>query len=149
MQYQHRFLVKAPLDSVSAFHSRASSMAAITPPPVFLRIHEAPDILRPKDVIHFTLWLGPLPIRWRVIIENITAAGFVDRQLEGPFQYWIHSHQFTAVDNHTTAVDDQIQLAIRKNAFWGLVGLLFYVSLPALFAYRGWKTRRLLERDSA
>ena len=29
--------------------------------------------------------------------------------------------------------------------FWGLVGVLMWIGMPALFAYRGWKTRRMLE----
>ena len=92
----------------------------------------------------FTLWLGPLPIRWTARIEDVTPAGFVDRQIRGPFQEWAHRHTFEPVDETTTEVVDTIEFSLKKHPLWGLVGLGMWLSLPLLFAFRGWKTRRLL-----
>ena len=94
----------------------------------------------------FALWLGPLPLRWLARIENVSAAGFTDRQLRGPFEHWVHRHAFVAVDETTSQVVDEIEASLRKHPLWGLVGLGMWLSLPLLFAYRGWKTRQLLER---
>ncbi len=33
----------------------------------------------------------------------------------------------------------------RRHWFWRLVGMGMWLNLPILFAYRGWKTRQLLE----
>lgn len=93
----------------------------------------------------FTLWLGPFPIRWVARIEDVSSAGFVDRQLRGPFRHWAHRHSFSAIDENTTAVVDEIEFSFRKHPWWGLVGIGMWLSLPLLFAYRGWKTRQLLE----
>jgi ligand-binding SRPBCC domain-containing protein len=93
----------------------------------------------------FTMWLGPLPVRWLARIEDVSPTGFTDRQLRGPFQEWVHRHNFVQVDETTTAVQDEIDLSFRTHLWWRLVGLGMWLSLPLLFAYRGWKTRRLIQ----
>jgi len=144
MKYSHRFTVQAPLKAVAEFHARSSSMGAITPPPVIARIRQAPARLSEGDEMDFTLWLGPIPIRWLARIENVTATGFTDRQLRGPFRQWVHRHKFVPVDSTTTQVVDEIELRFRLHPWWGLIGVGMALTLPLLFAYRGWKTRRLL-----
>jgi ligand-binding SRPBCC domain-containing protein len=94
----------------------------------------------------FTLWFGPLPIQWSASIEDVTDSGFTDRQLRGPFSNWEHRHTFNRVDDQTTEVMDEISLRLKSHPIWGPIGLAFLLGLPALFAYRAWKTRRLLEK---
>ena len=146
MRYRHTFKVHAPIQVVSEFHTRSASMGAITPPPVIVRVNSAPEILGEGDRMDFTLCVGPLPIRWVAIIENCSPSGFTDRQLSGPFEYWSHHHHFLPVDENRTEVIDEITFSIKKHPFWGIVGLGMSTSLPFLFAFRAWKTRRLLEQ---
>ena len=122
-------------------------MGAITPPPVIVRVHHAPLALEEGDEMGFTLWLGPLPLRWRARIEHVSSNGFTDRQLEGPFKRWVHQHSFAGAANGQTRVKDEVELEIKAHPVWGPVGLAMRLSLPLLFAYRGWKTRRLLRKD--
>ena len=145
MNYRHRFLVRAPLASVSEFHSRAESMAAITPPPIIIRMKPAPATLAEGDVMDFTMWLGPFPIRWLARIQDVSATGFTDRQLEGPFAEWVHRHIFVAVDEQTSVILDEVNLRLRSHPIWWLVGMAMWLGLPLLFAYRAWKTRRMLQ----
>ena len=145
MRYKHRFQVEAPLAAVAEFHAQSASMGAITPPPVLVRIHRAPARLDDGDEMDFTMWLGPLPFNWLARIEDVSPTGFTDRQLRGPFREWIHRHTFTPVDETTTVVVDEIELELRAHLWWALVGLGMWLSLPLLFAYRGWKTRRLIQ----
>jgi ligand-binding SRPBCC domain-containing protein len=144
MVYKHRFEVNAPLAAVAEFHAQSASMGAITPPPVVVRIHRAPARLDDGDEMEFTMWLGPLPVRWLARIEDVSPTGFSDRQLSGPFGHWLHRHTFVPIDETTTAVVDEINLKLRPHLLWGLVGLGMRLGLPLLFAYRGWKTRRLI-----
>lgn len=147
MIYTHRFQVRAPLADVIAFHQQSASMAAITPPPIVIRVHEAPARLQPGDQMAFTMWLGPLPVRWVAQIEETKADGFIDRQLEGPFAQWVHRHIFVPVDDTTTEVFDEVTVQLHENnRFWQLVGFGMWLGLPLLFAYRGWRTRRLLSK---
>jgi ligand-binding SRPBCC domain-containing protein len=143
--YQHRFRVKASVHRVAEFHRHAASMATITPPPIIVKIHHAPHVLSDGDRMNFTMWIGPLPVYWEAQIEAASSKGFTDRQLRGPFQRWVHRHSFLAVDENTTEVMDEVESGLRRHPFWWLVGLSMRLGLPLLFAFRAWKTRRMLE----
>ncbi|HQF62737.1 MAG TPA: hypothetical protein PLT26_09570, partial [Anaerolineaceae bacterium] len=71
MNYEHRFRVQAALSRVRNFHSRAESMAAITPPPVFVKMKSTPATLNENDIMDFTMWMGPLPIHLWLFQENV------------------------------------------------------------------------------
>jgi ligand-binding SRPBCC domain-containing protein len=145
MIYRHRFQVRASLERVAEFHSRADSLAAITPPPLILRLDHAAATLAEGDEMDFTLWLGPFPLHWLARIESVSPTGFTDRQLRGPFAEWVHRHTFLAMDKRTTAVVDEINLRLRPQLVWWLVGMGMRLGFPILFAYRAWKTRRILQ----
>ncbi len=121
-------------------------MGAITPPPVVVRVHAAPARLAEGDTMDFTMWLGPLPIHWIARIEQTTPVSFVDRQVSGPFARWEHLHTYVAQGPATTVVVDQVTAELAANWFWKLVGLGMWISLPLLFGFRGWQTKRILER---
>ncbi|MEX1018904.1 MAG: hypothetical protein WDZ49_04560 [Litorilinea sp.] len=145
MKYAHRFTVNAPLARVAEFHHAASSMAAITPPPIVVQMHESPDQLFDGAEVGFTLWMLVLPIRWRARMENVGNTGFWDRQIRGPYGAWLHKHTFIPLDDNRTEVLDEIE-AKPGTGFWGrLLSLGMWANMPLLFAYRGWRTRRLLE----
>lgn len=145
MVYRHRFSVKTPLASVASFHADSSSMGSITPPPVIVRVHSAPALLGEGDRMDFTLWLLLLPLRWVARIQDVSQSGFTDVQLSGPFRTWQHRHEFCPLDERTTEVRDTVQASLSRNPLKWLVGLGMWLTLPVLFAYRGWKTRRILE----
>ena len=145
MNYEHRFRVQAALSRVRNFHSRAESMAAITPPPVFVKMRSTPATLNENDIMDFTMWMGPLPIHWTARIERVTETGFSDRQMRGPFAFWLHRHTFAAVNEQTTEVVDEITVKLSHHPLWWLVGMFMWLGLPFLFTYRGWKTKRMLK----
>jgi ligand-binding SRPBCC domain-containing protein len=145
VKYQHSFRVHTSLAVVAEFHSRSASMSQITPPPLIVRVHAAPARLASGNVMDFTLWAGPMPLRWVARIEDAAETGFTDRQVRGPFARWMHRHTFTRVTDEITDVNDRVEVALKRHPFWGPIGLLMWIGMPALFAYRGWKTRRILE----
>jgi ligand-binding SRPBCC domain-containing protein len=144
MKLRHTFRVRAPLQGVVDFHTQASSLKAITPPVIPMQLHRVPQRMGEGDEMEFTMWMGPLPVRWVARVEDLSSGGFLDRQVRGPFDQWVHRHSFLEVDRETTEVGDQIQARLRRHLLWGPVGLGMWLGLPLLFAYRGWKTRRLL-----
>ena len=93
----------------------------------------------------FTMWLGPLPVRWLARIEAVSPNGFSDRQLVGPFAEWVHRHSFIKVSEQATDVLDEIALNLRNHPLWWSIGLGMRMGMPFLFAYREWKTKRMLE----
>lgn len=148
MKYVHRFKVSANLDAVRDFHRQAESMAAITPPPIIVIMHESPATLREGDEMEFTLWLGPIPLRWRARIENVTPTSFDDRQLRGPYKSWRHRHTFVQVDANHVEVLDEITAHLSDTWWKKILGLGMWLGMPILFTYRGWKTQRLLGRTN-
>lgn len=139
------YRIKAPLERVAAFHRRSANMAAITPPPILIRMHAAPEELSEGDQMTFTLWLGPLAVGWQAYIKNVSPNGFEDHQIDGPFQKWIHYHRFNRLDEGLTEVIDEVHLRLDTKLPGLLIGLGMLLGMPALFAYRSWKTRRLIE----
>ena len=144
MTFLHEFTVAAPRERVARFHRRRQSLVEITPPPIIVQIQAGPEILSSGDELRFTLWLGPFPIRWHAVIESLSDNGFADRQISGPFAHWIHRHTFIESGEGLTTVRDEIENAYKRHLVWGIIGRLFVLGLPVLFAYRGWRTRRLL-----
>ena len=145
MRFAHRFRVRAPIAAVSAFHRQSASMGAITPPPVIVCVHSAPRMLGEGDRMDFTLWLGPLPLHWIAAIDQVSPHGFVDRQIQGPFASWVHRHHFVALGENETEVVDMVKAELRARGWLSRsVGAVMWLNLPILFAYRAWKTRRLL-----
>ena len=146
MKYEHRFRVKASLPAVNTFHRLAASLSAITPPPIRVKVHRAPAELSDGQEIDFTLCLGPFCLPWLARIESVTDAEFTDRQLRGPFESWLHRHSFRRINENITEVTDQIDIQLKRSPGARLLGLGFVLGLPFLFAFRGWKTRALLEK---
>jgi ligand-binding SRPBCC domain-containing protein len=148
MIFLNSFQIRAPLDQVADFHSLSANMAAITPPPVNVRIHEAPKRLKEGDQMSFTLWIGPLPVQWQALITDVSETGFIDRQISGPFEKWEHHHNFNAIDAASTLVSDEVHIELSRHPLKYLIGLGMALNLPLLLIYRGWKTRRLLKEAS-
>jgi ligand-binding SRPBCC domain-containing protein len=149
MKYRHIFQVEAPLAEVAGFHTSASSLKAITPPLIPMQLYRAPERMGEGDEMEFTMWMGPLPVRWAARVEDVSPTGFLDRQVSGPFAAWAHRHTFVGVDEGRTEVVDEVEAKLRPHLLWGAVGLAMWIGLPLLFAFRAWKTRRLLEGTRA
>lgn len=145
MVYNHSYRVRAPFDIVYKFHQRTSSMAAITPPPLRVKVNRAPTELTDGDQMAFALMFGPIPINWVAGFESVSSSGFTDRQIKGPFRKWVHQHKFIAIGDELTEVRDSVEVEVKRHLIWGPFGFLMWAGMPLLFAYRGWKTRRLLE----
>jgi ligand-binding SRPBCC domain-containing protein len=60
----------------------------------------------------------------------------------------VHRHSFASVDATTTEVIDEVQAELSPHWLWRIVGGGMWLTLPLLFAYRGWRTRRVLEHTS-
>ncbi|MCC6905011.1 MAG: hypothetical protein IT326_04150 [Anaerolineae bacterium] len=147
MKYEHRFTVRATQAEVAEFHAHASGFRALVPPVSPAVIHSAPDPLIEGSILDFTLWMGPIPLRWQSLIEDVSTEGFTDTiGGKAPFAVWRHRHNFVRLDGHTTEVYDQVEGEVKRHAFWGPVGMLVWLSLPLLFAWRQVQTRRHLEK---
>jgi len=140
--FDFSFQVKAPLTVVRAFHHNTSALKQLTPPPTIVQIQSV-EPLAEGSVSRFTLWVGPLPLRWTAIHRNVSDNGFTDIQQSGPAAKWEHTHTFTEIDATHTRVNEHIEYE-HKRGLWGIVTrLLFsYPNLYFMFCYRRWITNR-------
>jgi ligand-binding SRPBCC domain-containing protein len=88
-------------------------MAHLTPPTVILQVHMA-ESLAENSRTTFTLWYGPLPIRWRARHVRVSReGGFTDLQEHGPFLRWEHTHAWRADGPNSTEMVEIIQYKHR------------------------------------
>ena len=89
-------LVTSALEESFAFFADAYNLEALTPPWLRFRILTARPIPMEKGAtIEYVLTTHRLPVRWRTeISEWEPGRRFIDRQVEGPFRLWEHTHAF-------------------------------------------------------
>ena len=139
MKFTHRFTINAPLTAVTQFHHDSHALRLLTPPPLWVQFHRV-EPLAEGSVADFTMWFGPLPVRWTAVHSRVTPQGFVDTQQRGPFQAWQHQHHFQDLGDGRTAVMDTIEAQPRS-----LISHFMWLTLPILFAFRAWRTRHTLQ----
>lgn len=138
--FDYSFEVAAPVDKVVTFHHDTRVLQRLTPGYVRLRRR---DPLADGAIAEFTVWLGPIPIRWRALHRDVGPNGFTDIQDEGPMKSWVHTHRFEPIGASTTRVTEHIEY--EYGGGWdGVRGRLFFgpLALRALFAFRAWRTQR-------
>jgi len=146
--FDYTFIVKASLEAVSNFHHSTEVLKTLTPPPVFVRLHRF-EPLGEGSLAEFTMWFGPLPLRYKVVHNDVSRNGFTDTQLEGPLRRWQHSHRFEEIAPHLTRVHEYIEYDY-KGGWRGLFSRLLFgrLGLTLLFTARKLITRRHLERQA-
>jgi ligand-binding SRPBCC domain-containing protein len=144
-QFDHQFTVNASLERVIASHNDPLILRILTPPPGFVTFNE-PGLNTESSMVDFNLRLGPISIHWVAEISvDDSSPGFLDRQIVGPFEYWEHRHTFRKIDSNSTQIIDQIKARPGKSLISGLISRFMWLSLPLLFTYRAWRTRRELQ----
>lgn len=148
LRFEHRFQIHASIEAVSDFHKDPKVLKQLTPPPIVVRFHEVEPVSEGSRA-EFTLWFGPFPVPWCAKHYDFDPPqGFKDNQLKGPFAYWDHRHAFIQVDDRTTEVVDDIKARIGSHPYYGLVSRFMWLTLPILFTFRAWQTKRLIEKYS-
>ena len=134
--FSSEHIIRAPQRAVGAFHHSPEAIRHLSPPLIPLQLHYA-EPLEEESITEFTLWFGPIPIRWKARHINVGKYGFTDVQLSGAFKRWEHSHRYVPATRHTTLVEDHIEFTHHRGLRGLLTRLLFSrFSLSVLFAYR-------------
>lgn len=144
--FDFRFTVDAPLKAVSEFHFQPGILKKLTPPLMIMQVHRF-DPLANGSIGEFTMWMGPIPVRWKALHSNVSETTFTDTQVSGPMKSWVHCHTFTAINDQTTEVHEHIEF----EHFGGIKGVWSRLLFPrpalfALFTIRKMITRREVKR---
>lgn len=134
-----------------AFFGDAFNLERITPP--FLRFRiltEAPIAINAGTIIEYRLQLFGISFGWRTLIEEWSPEEFfVDRQIDGPYALWHHTHTFEAVGRDATLMRDRVIYRIPYGLIGRMANILFVMkSLDNIFDYRARMTAKLLAPES-
>jgi ligand-binding SRPBCC domain-containing protein len=130
-----------------AFHAAPGAFGRLTPPPIIVQVHRDNLQRLVAGDVEFTLWMGPIPVRWHAQhAPGINATSFIDYQVSGPMAYWYHEHMITPVDGGVE-LRDRIRIA-HKPGMAGILTRLLFDGLPLrfLFVYRHLRTRWGMKR---
>lgn len=146
--FDFRFTVAAPLEAVRDFHRDTRALKRLTPPPVFVKLHRV-EPLAEGSVSEFTLWVGPLPLRWTAVHRGVSDRGFTDVQAAGPAAAWAHTHSFVPLADGRTEIREHIEFE-HKRGLAGLVTRVLFAkpNLLGMFCYRSLVTRWHLRRHA-
>jgi ligand-binding SRPBCC domain-containing protein len=136
------FLPHITVQTLWDFHARPNAFQILTPPPMFIRVHENHLTSLTDGDVRFTLWLTVFPVAWWARHQpGPIETSFADLMIEGPMAYWRHEHLFIAVADGVELVD-RITLS-HKPGLAGVLTRLFFDGLPlrVLFFYRHLRTR--------
>jgi ligand-binding SRPBCC domain-containing protein len=136
-----RMRLACPVQDVFDFFANARNLEALTPP--FLRFEvltAGPIIMRVGTLIDYRLRLRGVPLRWRSEISAWQPPRrFVDRQVRGPYRWWIHEHSFEE-QGGATLMTDRVRYGVPGGAL--VHGLLVAPDLRRIWEYRA---RRIVE----
>ena len=139
--FDYRFTVQASIEAIRDFHHDTSALKRLTPPPTIVQLHDI-EPLGEGSTSKFTLWVGPLPLRWTAVHRDVSENGFTDVQAEGPAKRWEHTHTFVPVSETATELREHIEYE-HKTGFWGIVTRVLFAkpNLYFMFTYRKFATR--------
>ena len=85
----------------------------LAPPWRRVTILERPPELTDRARLAFRVATGPFAVRWLAEHRDVRPGeGFVDFQVEGPFERWVHEHRFETAADGTAALFDRIVCAL-------------------------------------
>src|ERR1700722_14887617 len=96
-----------PPEEVFPVFSDAGNLNIITPPWLKFRVVKiSSEVMSAGVLIDYNLRVHGFPLRWQSRINVWEPPHrFVDEQLLGPYQKWVHEHTFEARDGGTLARD--------------------------------------------
>ena len=134
-------------DTVFRWHARPGAFERLVPPWVPVRLEEFEGIGEGDRAV---LRMGPGPLALRWVAEHhdvIEGRQFCDRQVQGPFAHWDHTHRFEPIDGGGCRLVDRIEYALPAGGLGAAVAPhLVEPALRRQFAYRHRVTRHDLRR---
>lgn len=144
--FEKHITINTTVEKLIAFHEDPAALGRLTPPPIFVQVREDNRTSLTNGDLKFTLWFGPIPLKWHVQHESgPTETSFADRMLSGPMAHWYHEHIFTETPDGARLTD---RVTIQHKSGWqGLLTRLMFDGLPLriLFFYRHLRTRLALK----
>jgi len=149
--FESRSLMPVPVDELFAYHARPGAFARLAPPWQRLRILEQEGGMRDGGRVVFKVYVGPVGKRWVAEMGGyVEGRQFVDRQVEGPFASWEHTHRFMpGAEVGASELLDHIEYGLPAGLFTDPIGAgPARKQLERLFRFRHARTLADLERHA-
>lgn len=108
--FRRSITVPHPVSDVFAWHERPGALERLTPPWENLRVVSRSDGIRGGSIVELSLRKGPIDFNWEIEHTDFEQdRRFVDVQRKGPFQRWVHTHEFAPSDDGGTVMTDTVE----------------------------------------
>ena len=130
--------IEASAQDLYAWHSRPGAFTRLSPPWQQVRLLAGSTGLREGSRVVLELKSGPFRKIWKAEHRNVRPGlGFQDIQLEGPFDRWEHTHDFSPVDETSSELKDRIAYRLPAGTLGDLTaGNYVRHQLERVFTYR-------------
>ena len=126
----------SPAATAYAWHARPGALERLIPPWETVKVLERSGGLENGRVV-LDVPVGPFRQRWVAQHQGGTPSlEFVDRQLEGPFASWVHTHRFEPLDPSRCTMVDRIDYELPFGAAGELGSGAVWHRLQRTFRYR-------------
>ncbi len=128
------------IDTAWKFFSSPGNLSLITPPEMNLKVEQGEGIKNIFTGMEINYTLTPLfkiPMKWKTKITQVDYPNsFTDLQLQGPYKYWNHHHEFLENEDGTL-MKDTVEYQLPFGFLGSIVHqLLVRKKLKELFDYR-------------
>ena len=146
LSFRYSSLINSPVNRVWEFHERPDILTLLTPPWQPVEVLRREGGLGVGAISEFRLWLGPIPIDWLARhTECEPYQYFVDEQVKGPMQSWVHRHQFQGENGQTRLTDSINYELLTGTPLETILGLWVNSRLEEMFRYRHQVTKKECE----
>lgn len=134
-------------EEVFPFFAEAANLERITPPELnFHIVTPQPIVMQEGTFIKYKMSLFGVRFHWLTRITRwMPPCEFVDEQVSGPYQKWVHLHKFTDL-NGSTRMEDKINYRLPFFPFGELFYPIVHFQLKRIFAFRKQAIGNLLMR---
>ncbi len=136
--FVHRSVIEAPVSELFSWHLRDRAFERLTPPWLNIEVKSGAKRLQEGLTIELVARRFGISLDMAFqVMEFVSDKKFVDRQLKGPFAYWLHEHVFEDLADGQSAMRDDVQfelpLGFISEPFFGRY---FDEDLLRMFRYR-------------
>lgn len=130
--------VAASREEVFAFFSNPANLERLTPTWLGFRILTPEPLPQGEGAMfEYRIRVHGLPLRWRTLIEAWEPGKkFVDRQIQGPYALWHHTHTFEDLPKGGTRLGDRVRYRVGFGMIGRLLAPLIRRDVARIFAYR-------------
>lgn len=143
-------LLPASARAAYGWHARPGAFERLVPPWQRIEVVSRIGGIDEGGRVVFDLRAGPLKRRWVAAHRDaVPGEQFVDEQLEGPFDSWVHTHRFVPLADESSRLVDEIVYRLPLGRLGdALGGGIARRELERLFRFRHRRTREDLERHA-